>query len=115
MGVVLGFQPADEENVSARLELEPLEQVAMHMVRNLGTVWNDADGAPVAPFVDLRHRVRVRDRACGQTGGEPLGAAEVRLREAVPLTAIGVEAVDVDEGGDAGRARDRAEGAVAGD
>ncbi len=113
--VVLGLQPAHEQHVAARLQAQALQHVAAAVLGQLGAVGHDPDAAPVARLVDARHGVRVGDRPGGQPRRQPLGGAQVGLGHPVPLAPVGVQAVHVDHGGDAGGAGDQAQRAVAGD
>ena len=113
--VVLRLEAADEEDVAARLEAELVERRAPVPARVLDAVGDDADAPAVAVLVDVGDGVGVGDRAVGPARRVALGEAQVALGGRGPLAAVGVQAVDVDDGRDAGEAGDEAQRRVAGD
>ncbi len=115
VGVVLGLQAADEQDVAARLQPEAVERLGALVAGVLDAVRHDADALAVALLEDLGDRVRVGDRGVRPARRVALGEAQVGLGERRPLRAVGVQPVDVDHRRDAGAARDEAHRAVAGD
>ncbi len=106
MRVVLGLQPADEQDVAPRLQPELVQGPPAVVARVGDAVGDHADPPPVALLVGGRDRVAVGDGPIGEARRRALGEAQVGLGRG-RLLAVGVQAVDVDERRDARRPRAR--------
>jgi len=113
--VVLGLQPADEQDVAPQLEAELLERPAAVVPGVLHAVGDDADPPAVAPLERVGDGVAVGDRPISEAGRGALGEAQVGLGQRRPLLAVGIESVDVDQGRDPGGPGDPAQRRVPGD
>ena len=72
---------------------------------HVGAVGDEFGGGAVALPVDALQHPRVGDQTVGAALGVALGPAQVASRRARPLGTLRVEPVDVEDGGDAGQAR----------
>ena len=97
VGVVLGLEARDVEDVAAALEPQPVEDREVLRRAEVGAVGDEDRLLSVALEVVAADLLRVRDDDVGQDAREPLGKGIDGLPRPVPLPPVPLEPVDVQE------------------